>query len=773
MVRLMALEKLTTLEIISEIIARAHTLRELLEQIVHLVAERMGTEVCSIYLLEDEMLRLKATVGLDEDAVDTVAMTVQEGLTGLVVEEGEAIAVEDAHSHPRFKYFPVTREERYHSFLGVPLQYLGDTLGVITVQKVESKPFGQDEIKMLKATAGQLSGVIVHARLLDQVHNQQTAEPSPSAVPSAAMVHRGIPAAGGIGVGTVHFLGAGSRLGPVRERRSADPDRERADLKKAVEASFLDLTVIEKMVSRRLSEAEGAIFHTHLLILRDQWFLQRIEEEIANGWSAATAVRRAVQTYVELFGNINDPYLRERAVDVVDVGRRLVANLVGEESEPPPADVPEETVIVAEEMTPSDLVGLDKDKVKGIVLGAGYTTSHTVILAKSFGIPVVTGVGPMKELFVEGEEIIVDGSQGIVYCRPTDEIRHELERRTVWLKDRSAQLSALRDLPSETLDGQAICLGVNIGLAHEVEEAVRQGAEEIGLYRTEYAFAIRSGFPTEQEQVEIYRQTCSSFGGRSVTIRTLDIGGDKSLPYFPIEEVNPFLGWRSIRISLDRPDLLEPQLRAILRVSADYPIRILFPMISGAGELGQALAHLDIAKEQLEREGLPYDPAVPVGLMVEVPGAVAVIDSLLARVDFVSIGTNDLVQYMLAVDRGNRKVANLYDPLHPAVLEALQRILKAGEAAGKEVSLCGEMAGEPLYVPLLLGLGFRSLSMLPPAILAVKEVVRAVDLADCQALAAKCLAASDSASSLPQLEWFLADAVPDILEGLTPSDVFS
>ncbi|MEE9519185.1 MAG: phosphoenolpyruvate--protein phosphotransferase [bacterium] len=769
----MALEKLTTLEIISEIIARAHTLRELLEQIVHLVAERMGTEVCSIYLLEDELLRLKATVGLDEDAVDTVAMAVDEGLTGLVVEEGEAIAVEDAHSHPRFKYFPVTREERYHSFLGVPLQYLGDTLGVITVQKVESKPFGQDEVKMLKATAGQLSGVIVHARLLDQLHNQQTAEPPPSTVPSAAMVHRGIPAAGGIGVGTVHFLGAGSRLGPVRERRSADPDRERADLKKAVEASFLDLTLIEKMVSRRLSEAEGAIFHTHLLILRDQWFLQRIEEEIANGWSAATAVRRAVQTYVELFGNINDPYLRERAVDVVDVGRRLVANLVGEETEPPLVDVPEETVIVAEEMTPSDLVGLDKAKVKGIVLGAGYTTSHTVILAKSFGIPVVTGVGPMKELFVEGEEIIVDGSQGIVYCRPTDEIRHELERRTVWLKDRSAQLSALRDLPSETLDGQAICLGVNIGLAHEVEEAVRQGAEEIGLYRTEYAFAIRSGFPTEQEQVEIYRQTCSSFGGRSITIRTLDIGGDKSLPYFPIEELNPFLGWRSIRISLDRPDLLEAQLRAILRVSVDYPVRILFPMISGAGELGQALAHLDLAKEQLEREGLPYDPEVPVGLMVEVPGAVAVIDSLLTRVDFVSIGTNDLVQYMLAVDRGNRKVANLYDPLHPAVLEALQRILKAGEIAGKEVSLCGEMAGEPHYVPLLLGLGFRSLSMLPPAILAVKEVVRSIYIADCQALAAKCLAASDSASSLSQLEGFLADAVPDILEGLTPSDVFS
>ncbi|MFQ6672292.1 MAG: phosphoenolpyruvate--protein phosphotransferase, partial [Candidatus Tectimicrobiota bacterium] len=469
------------------------------------------------------------------------------------------------------------------------------------------------------------------------------------------------------------------------------------------------------------------------------------------------------------------PYLRERAVDVVDVGRRLVAHLVGEETAADPPDPPDlpEMVVVADALTPSDFVGLDKTRVKGVVLGAGHTTSHTVILAKSFGIPVVTGVGPMEELFVEGEEVIVDGSHGIVYCRPTEEIRQEFERRTVWLQDRSAQLAVLRGLPAETLDGQAICLGANIGLAHEVEEAIRQGAEIIGLYRTEYAYAIRSGFPTEAEQVEIYRQTCSSFGHRPVTIRTLDIGGDKSLPYFPIEEVNPFLGWRSIRVSLDRPDLFEPQLRAILQVAADYPVRILFPMIAGPGELDQALAHLDRVKAQLEREGLPYDPATPVGVMVEVPGAVAVIEALLARTDFVSIGTNDLIQYLLAVDRGNRKVASLYDPLHPAVLGTLQRILQAGEAAGKEVSLCGEIAGEPLYVPLLVGLGCRILSMPPPTLLAVKEVVRAVHLTDCQALAAACLAAPDSASSLPQLEAFLAEVVPDVLEDQTPSDVLS
>lgn len=768
----MAEEKLTTLEIISEIIARAHTLGELLTQIVHLVAERMGTQVCSIYLLEDDLVKLKATVGLEKEAVEKVVMGVDEGLTGLVVEKGEAIAVKDAQNHPRFKYFPVTREERYSSFLGVPLQYRGETLGVLTIQTEESRPFSADEVKMLKAIAGQLSGVIVHAQLLDQLHTQQAVEAPPATVPTAAMVHRGIPAASGIGVGKIHWVRARGSFGPVRDRMAGDLSFERVALAKAVEASFLQLTQIEKMVTHRLTEAEGAIFHAHLLILQDQWFLQRIEEEITAGWDAPTAVRRAVQTYVDLFGEMSDPYLRERAVDIVDVGRRITANLEGEEAEEAALEV-SEAVIVAQDMTPSDFISLDKTKVKGIILGEGHTTSHTVILAKSFGIPVVTGIGPLKELFTEGEEVIVDGSHGIVYCSPTEEILQEFERRHDWLKDRSVQLATLLDLPSVTLDGHAVRLGANIGLLHEVEEALRQGAEIVGLYRTEYAFAIRSGFPTEEEQVEVYSKTCVEFDGRPVTIRTLDIGGDKALPYFHIEEVNPFLGWRSIRISLDRPDLFEPQLRAILRVSADYPVSLLFPMVSSLGEMEQVLGHLEKLKGELDKEGVAYNPQIPVGIMVEVPAAVALIDSLLKRVDFASIGTNDLIQYMLAVDRGNRKVANLYDPLHPAVLRALKRVLQVAEEMGKEVSLCGELGGEPLYVPLLLGLGCRILSMPAPSILAVKQVVRAVTLADCQALAAQCLEASDSSESLPLLKDFVEKSVPGLLEGQSPSEIYS
>jgi phosphotransferase system enzyme I (PtsP) len=585
------------------------------------------------------------------------------------------------------------------------------------------------------------------------------------------MVHRGIPAASGIGVGKIHFLGAPGRIGPVRDRLAADSQMERAALAKAAEASFLQLTQIERMVTHRLSEAEGAIFHTQLLILQDQWFLQRIEEEISKGWDAPTAVRRAVQTYVDLFGEISDPYLRERAVDIVDVGRRIVANLEGEETEHTTLEV-QDAVVVTQDLTPSDFIGLDKSKIRGIILGEGHTTSHTVILAKSFGIPVVTGIGPQKELFSDGEEVIVDGSHGIVYCRPTEEIIQEFERRTAWLQDRSAQLAALREVPSETLDGQHICLGANIGLVHEVEEAVRQGAEIIGLYRTEYAFAIRSGFPTEDEQVEIYRQTCEAFGGGPVTIRTLDIGGDKSLPYFHIDEVNPFLGWRSIRISLERLDLFEPQLRAILRVSADFPVSILFPMISSPRELDQVLEHLDRVMGKLNEEGVAFDPNIPVGIMVEVPAAVSVIDALLARVDFASLGTNDLIQYLLAVDRGNRKVANLYDPLHPAVLGALRRVLEAAEMLGKDVSLCGELGGEPLYLPLLLGLGCRTISMPAPAILAIKQVVRAVSIEECQDLAEKCLDATDSEKSLSTLQTFVEDSVPGLFEGRSPSEVF-
>jgi phosphotransferase system enzyme I (PtsP) len=468
------------------------------------------------------------------------------------------------------------------------------------------------------------------------------------------------------------------------------------------------------------------------MMLEDPAFLDRIEILIRQGYAAETALKKVVEEHVEVLNRAGEEHFRDRATDIRDIGQRVLRHLLGlEEKEGPHG---ESLILVAEELSLSDLCLVDHSQLKGVVLASGGATSHASILAKSFEIPTVVGV-EHAELVQQGDTLIVDGNSGVVYINPGVEVIREYERLDREYRAFNRELEGMRKLPAETRDGLRVGLGANVGLLSDVTFAQQHGAESIGLYRTEVPFLTYHDFPGEEEQLDLYRRVLTSMGGKPVTIRTLDLGPDKYPAYLRLpREDNPFLGWRSIRISLEMADLFKVQLRAILQAGAHGPVRVLFPMISSVEEILQVKEILTQVKEDLRQEGKVFDPWMPIGVMIEVPAAVWLADRLAREVDFFSIGTNDLIQYLLAVDRNNRKVASLYDPLHPAVLSAVARAVQAAKRAGKRVSMCGEMAADPLCTLLLIGMGLDELSMEPFFVPVIKRVIRSLSYARAQRL---------------------------------------
>jgi phosphotransferase system enzyme I (PtsP) len=763
---------LRTLEDISTLILHSHDLQETLDNIVNLVAKRMGSDVCSIYLLEEdgETLTLNATKGLSKSSVGKITMKTSEGLTGLVVEQKGVVNIENAPNHPRYKYFRETKEEKFHSFLGIPFFERKTPVGVIVIQTRAPRVFTQAEISTLSTIAYQISSIVINAKLLDFISKKEAeraffeqelekiragggvSEEQPAPRDTGPVMLAGAAASGGFCWGKVYILDQRSSHDVSGLEKILPPDQERKRFLLALEKAKIQTLYMEKRVAQTLSKEDAAIFHTHLMILEDRSFSGKIIELIDGNYGAARAVREVVAHYVLAFSRMEDPYLRQRSADMEDIGRRVIDSLNG--GERPRGELREKRIIVAEDILPSDMATLDHDKILGIITEKGDVNSHASIMAKSLGIPAVLGIdGLMKSISLR-DEVIIDGTSGHIYINPDELVKVEYERLQRDYGQKRREMEGLRDLPAETTDGFRVSLRANIGLLSDVRIALSNGAEGVGLYRTEFPYMTRKSFPDRHEQYKLYRRILEGFNPLPVNIRTLDIGGDKGLPYFAYpKEDNPFMGWRSIRVSLERQDIFVEQLAAVLMASPYGKASLMFPMISGVDEIRAVKKILTEVKEELTRQGHPFNQEMRFGIMVELPAAVQTADILIREVDYLSIGTNDLIQYTMAADRNNPKVKKYYDPYHPAVLHSIKRVAEVANLAGKQVSICGEMAASPIGAVILLGMGICDFSLSAPSIPVIKQVIRQISKAQATEIAQQVLAMDSSI----QIQSYLAE----------------
>jgi len=723
-------------------------LRGSLDRIAATIAAGLEVEVCSIYLFDPqrERLVLRATVGLDRDSVGRVSMRINEGLVGLAIETGEPVVVEDAMSHPRYKYFPETGEERYHTFLGVGMQEgRQKPIGVLVVQTLRRRRFGKAETRLLRTAGAQIAQILSHYQLRETLATKEKErdeyrrrmieanrqlkgyEKVGGTARLAAPVKMrrprlvGLPAAPGFARGVAHIVGI--FISTIdRNLRGRDPKTEMKRLEEALVRSRGELATLRARMTPLMPEADLKIFDGHRLILEDEEFISRIRDSINAGYAAESSLFRVIDELSAQMLAVADGYLRERATDFRDVGHRVLRHLRQEDHK---GAFPKATILIAEELTLSQMTLVSHENLAGIALQSGGVTSHAAILARAFEIPTVVGVEHLMEAVNEGDNLVLDGNSGIVYINPSGEIEREYQVIIKRYEAFRRELMVGQNEPAMTRDGHRVQILANIALLPDVQLALRYGAEGIGLLRSEFSFLTYEDFPDENQQLTLYNRILEAVDKRPVTIRTLDIGADKYPPYLRVpREDNPFLGWRSIRISLEMPGIFKVQLRAILRAAARHDVRILFPMISSLEELRRAREILVEAQAELYKEGLEHNPNIEVGIMVEVPSAVWLAPRLIREVDFFSIGTNDLVQYLLAADRNNPKVAHLYEPLHPAVLSAIAEVVNVARGAGKQACICGEMASDPITTLLLLGMGLDQLSLSPLFIPVVRKIVR-------------------------------------------------
>ncbi|PTS85004.1 phosphoenolpyruvate-protein phosphotransferase PtsP [Pseudomonas sp. HMWF032] len=720
---------LNTLRKIVQEVNAAKDLKAALGIIVQRVRDAMGSQVCSVYLLDPETNRfvLMATEGLNKKAIGKVSMAPNEGLVGLVGTREEPLNLEHASEHPRYRYFAETGEERYASFLGSPIIHHRRVMGVLVVQQKERRQFDEGEEAFLVTMSAQLAGVIAHAEATGSIRGLGR---QGKGIQEAKFV--GVPGSPGAAVGTAVVVLPPADLEVVPDKTVDDIAAELELFNSALEGVRADMRALSAKMATQLRPEERALFDVYLMMLEDAALGNEVVKVIRTGQWAQGALRHVVSEHVNRFELMDDAYLRERASDVKDLGRRLLAYL--QQARQQTLVYPDNCILVSEELSPAMLGEVPEGKLVGLVSVQGSGNSHVAIFARAMGIPTVMGAVDLPYSKIDGIQLIVDGYHGEVFTNPSEVLRKQYADVVEEERQLAQGLDALRALPCETLDGHRMPLWVNTGLLADVKRAQERGAEGVGLYRTEVPFMIKERFPSEKEQLAIYREQLAAFHPLPVTMRSLDIGGDKALSYFPIKEDNPFLGWRGIRVTLDHPEIFLVQTRAMLKASEGLNnLRILLPMISGIQELEEALHLIHRAWGEVRDEGTDV-PLPPVGVMIEIPAAVYQVRELARQVDFLSVGSNDLTQYLLAVDRNNPRVADLYDFLHPAVLQALRIVVAGAHAEGKPVSICGEMAGDPACAVLLMAMGFDGLSMNATNLPKVKWLLRQISLGKAQEL---------------------------------------
>jgi phosphotransferase system enzyme I (PtsP) len=721
------------------VIQRSHSLREILDNAVQLIAREMGTDVCSIYLLDprDHRLRLMATQGLDKAALGKVRLALGEGLTGTVVKEMRSLAVEDASTHPAFRYFPETREEQFHSFLGVPLAIRNRPVGAIVIQTRERRSYSREETQTLTTISAQLVGVVENARLIDALDHGEEGVPYLHEVRSwrtigqvapqerqEDLILRGSPASPGIALGIALFRGSHDLSFNAPELSFQGEEREMERIANAFEETRKDILKIQQAAEREAGEEHALIFSSHLLLLNDPVLMDRIAASIRQAVSAPAAIYDAFEHFGQKLQNVPDPYIQDRVEDIRDLRSRILDRVLSAEAQ---SSTMSDKIVIARGIPPSLVVELKAEGARGIITERGGPTSHGALLARSMGVPAVTGIVDIVLTVRSGDTLLIDGGTGKVIVTPSKATLDEYDRTAERLRRRRVSNLRFRTLPARTRDGSAVSLHANIGVGVDLALARENGADGIGLYRTEFPFLIREDFPTQEEQIRIYRKAYEHFPRGPVHFRLLDLGGDKFLPGNALDpDRNPFRGYRSIRLLLQNPAILKDQVQAFVRAAERRPLGILIPMVSSLAELKAALRNIREAIDAIEEPDVNRSPSI--GAMIEVPAAVELASEIARDVDFFSIGSNDLIQYTLAVDRENERAGNRNDPFHPAVLRLIRRTIQAGHALGREVALCGEIASRPRVALALVAMGIDALSLTPSAIPEIKRALASTEI---------------------------------------------
>ena len=725
---------LTDLKKIIQEVSQIHDLEDGLARLVTMVKEIMKVDSCSIYLADysTQKLRLTATDGLDNSAVGKVEIGFYEGLIGLIGDREEPLNLENAPAHPRFKNYPEVKEDNYHAFIGTPIIHQRKVLGVISMQQEKIRRFSEDDEAFLVTLAAQIALEIVNAEMLGTLNLDNA-----KAKTELRKVN-GIPGSPGLAIGQGVAYNLKHDLKQWVVKKTDDISQQIALYRQAVVQTRAQVTELSSRISENIPDDVSAIFQLYHQLLDANSLGREVEKKVHEGWDAASGLKFVIDDYAARFERMEDSYMRERAIDLVDLSNRILTNILGDNQLEFAASEDIQYILVATEVSAAMLAEFPQEKLAGIISIKGSNNSHAAILARALGVPAVMGLHKVPLSLLNRKELFIDGYSGEVTLNLTAADRREFQGLIAQEEALHAKIALEANNPSITQDGESVSLLVNAGLSANVEmEQFLQG-DGVGLYRTEIPFMMRERFPSEQEQYDLYHSLLSAHPNKEITMRTLDVGGDKPLSYFPINEENPFLGWRGIRLTLDHPDIFLVQIRAMLRASIGLSnLHILLPMISSINEVVESKrlikqAFLEVKEEAQTAGKLLAKPAV--GIMLEVPAVLFQLPQLAKHVDFFSVGTNDLTQYLLAVDRNNSRVASLYSSYHPSVLNALQQIVDSAVQSNIPVTVCGELAGEPAGALILLAMGYRKLSMNAHSLRKINWVIRNISIQEARAL---------------------------------------
>ncbi|WP_076068124.1 phosphoenolpyruvate--protein phosphotransferase [Sphingomonas montana] len=725
-----------------------------LNQVVNIIGEALTSEVCSIYLLRDGALELYATRGLNQDAVHVTRLALGEGLVGTIADQVETLNLDEATSHPDFAYKPETGEDLYHSFAGVPIVRRERAVGVLCVQHEASRRYDDVEIEALQTVAMVLAELIAGAGLIDD----------------AAAAGRGARDVGPVrltGLKLVSGMGRGHAVFHqprviIEHSIAEDTEAERH----RVYSAFRQM---REQIDRMMSQAEFGVagehqdvLDTYRMFAYDEGWSRRINEAIDSGLTAEAAIERVQQRTRTRMRSISDPLLADRMHDLEDLSNRLLRIVSGQLGTAAQVGLRRDSILIARNLGPAELLEYDRRRLKGVVLDEGSLTAHVIIVARAMGVPVLGRVADIRTTISEGDELLLDAEEDEVIVRPTAAMEEAFEGRLLITQKRRAEFAAMRDLPAVTTDGRRIALMVNAGLADDVAALDVTGADGIGLFRTEFQFLVSATLPQRDRQQRLYKEVLDRAGDRPVIFRTVDIGGDKALPYMTHaseNEENPAMGWRAIRLALERSALMKVQARALIEAAAGRTLNVMFPMISEPWEFTAAHTLFEGQRAWVQARGRPLPTTIRYGTMLEVPALAEVLDLLLPQVDFLSVGTNDLTQFLFAADRANPKLAERYDWLSPAILRFLARVARECGAAAVPIAVCGEMGGRTLEAMALIGLGIERLSITPAAVGPVKAMIRTLDAAALRVRMAEWLAHPPADLRAAIRDWALRNEV--------------